>query len=117
MNSARSPPGVAHFGDVAAVEPVDLLHPGKELLRFSTARIGPHSNSKEQLRSGCPRGDAVHDALIAEPFDLVILEGEKVAIQIGKPRTLPGLTERVRDQRSMDLERYTTDAIGYSFTV
>ena len=36
--------------------------------------------------------------LISEPFDLVLLEGEKVAIQIGKPRTLPGLTGRVRDQ-------------------
>ena len=56
--------------------------------------------------------------LISEPFDLVLLEGEKVAIQIGKPRTLPGLTGRVRDQRqgrgNSELTAYWSIACGSS---
>ena len=59
------------------------------------------------LGSACQGGQretSPHDTwtLISQPFDLVLLERGRVAIQIGMLRALPGLTGRVRDQLNAD---------------
>ena len=59
--------------------------------------MSPDNNCSGQLQVEL-RIKAMQPVLIPGPFNLVLLERERVAIQIGKLRALLGLTEWTWDQ-------------------